>query len=538
MRKGKIKKLETKPIRNKEKEQKKIEQSSEVKPTEKTLPPQEHPDQIKDKLADNLKWIQKEIGNNADISIREFEIGKTGVSAAIIFIEALSNQLVIQQQILKPLMIDFANVYPNQKQLSSTELKQKIENNILAVSKIQEIKRLSDLYYQVLKGATALCIDGVPIALLLNTQNEKKRNIEEPITEALVRGPRIGLTEHIGDNAAILRQRLSDNNLIFLEYKVGKRTQKTLYLAYIKDLVNPELLSEVKKRIEKIEIDDLPESGYVEELIKDNYLSPFPQVQNTERPDRVVGALLEGRVAILLDGTPFVLIVPVTFSMMLQSPEDYYENWIFGTVIRALRYAAAFVSLFLPSIYISFISFHQGLIPTTLAISIAGTREGVPFPSFIEAFLMEFAIEVLREAGLRLPRPVGQTVGLVGGLVIGQAAVQAGIVSPIMVIVVALTAISSFAIPQYGAGLVLRLLRFGGMILASLFGLFGVILFFLILSIHFVKLKSFGVPYAAPFVPYRLSDFKDIIYRAPILQMKKRPKMMQVQNPKRKGSGS
>ena len=239
---------------------------------------------------------------------------------------------------------------------------------------------------------------------------------------------------------------------------------------------------------------------------------------------------MEGRVAILLDGTPFVLIAPVTFSMLLQSPEDYYERWLPGTLLRLLRFMTAFVSLFAPALYISFISFHPGLIPTKLAISIIGSREGVPFPALIEALIMEVAIEVLREAGLRLPKPIGPAMGIVGGLIIGQAAVEAGIVSPIMVIVVAVTAISSFTIPQYSVGITLRILRFVAMFCAAIFGLYGVILFFLLLCSHLVKLKSFGVPYTSPAVPYRFSDWKDFMVRMPLKIMRRRPKIMHTKN--------
>ncbi|MEI2341487.1 spore germination protein, partial [Priestia megaterium] len=320
-----------------------------------------------------------------------------------------------------------------------------------------------------------------------------------------------------------------------VKFQVGKRSKKDLVVAYIKEVVNPELVEEVEKRIKKIDLDNVPESGYVEQLIEDNYLSPFPQVQNTERPDRVIAALMEGRVAILLDGTPFALIAPVTFSMMLQSPEDYYERWIPGTFIRFLRYIAVVLSLFTPALYIAFISFHPGLIPTKLAISIIGSRSGVPFPALIEALFMELSIEILREAGLRLPKPIGPAMGIVGGLIIGEAAVQAGIVSPILVIVVALTAISSFSIPQYSVGITLRILRFVAMLCAAILGLYGVILFFLFMMSHLVKLKSFGVPYMSPAVPYRLSEWKDLVVRMPLMMMKRRPKMMHTKDPLRKG---
>ncbi|SDK60131.1 spore germination protein, partial [Aneurinibacillus migulanus] len=319
------------------------------------------------------------------------------------------------------------------------------------------------------------------------------------------------------------------------KFQVGERAKKELIIAYIKDIADPGLVKEVKKRIKKIDIDNVLESGYVEQLIEDNYLSLFPQVQSTERPDRVIGALMEGRVAILLDGTPFALIVPVTFSMLLQSPEDYYERWIPSTLIRLLRFFAALVSLLAPALYISFISFHPGLIPTKLAISITSTREGVPFPSLIEALIMEVSIEILREAGLRLPKPIGPAMGIVGGLIIGEAAVRAGIVSPIMVIVVAVTAISSFALPQYNAGIPLRVLRFVAMLCAAIFGLYGLILFFLFLCSHLVKLKSFGIPYSSPAVPYQISDWKDFMVRMPLLMMKRRPKMMHTKDPRRKG---
>lgn len=291
----------------------------------------------------------------------------------------------------------------------------------------------------------------------------------------------------------------------------------------------------MKQKIESIDIDNLPESGYVEELIEENNFSLFPQVQSTERPDRVVAALTEGRVAIILDGTPFALIVPATINMFLQSPEDYYERWIAGSLVRFLRYVAAFIAVFTPALYISFVSFHQGLIPTKLALSIISSREGVPFPILIEALLMEVSIEILREAGLRLPKPIGQTIGIVGGLVIGDAAVQAGIVSPVTVIVVALTAISSFSLPQYNLSISLRILRFIAMFLAATLGLYGVIVFFIFFSIHLVRLKSFGVPYLSPAVPYQTNDWKDFLIRLPISAMKKRPKIFKPTDTIRKG---
>lgn len=484
----------------------------------------------------DLELVRTEIGHNSDVQFREFYIGGTGIGAAIIYVDGLSDKELIDQHIMKSLMVSFSEKNNQDPSLVQGVLsKEFIKNQVLTISEVTETQHVNDLTSKILTGSTALLVDGLQHVLILGTTKGKSRSIEEPSSEQLVRGPRVGFTESLRDNAALLRQHGDNNNLSIIKFQVGQRSKKELVIAYIKDMADPALVEEVQERIRKINIDDVPESGYVEQLIEDNYLSPFTQVQNTERPDRVYSALMEGRVAILLDGTPFALIVPISFSMMLHSPEDYYDRWLPTFLIRLLRYFAAFISLFGPSLYISFVSFHQGLIPTKLALSIMGTREGVPFPALIEALIMEVAIEILREGGLRLPKPIGPAMGIVGGLVIGEAAVQAGIVSPIMVIVVALTAISSFAIPQYSAGITFRMLRFIAMFFAAVFGLYGVVLFFLFLCSHLVRLESFGVPFVTPIVPYRVSDWKDFMIRMPLVKMKRRRKAIHRKDSIRKG---
>ncbi|MEH6852074.1 spore germination protein [Bacillus sp. 491mf] len=484
----------------------------------------------------DLELVKKEINDNSDVHFREFNIGRTGIKAAIIFVEGLSDKELIDTHIMKSLMVDFYEEYMNDSSYKKgTVSKEFIKEQVLSISEVSEAHDINDLMSKVLTGSTALLVDGSPDVLILSTTKGRTRNVEEPISEVSVRGPRIGFTEVLSDNTALLRRHGENAGLSLVKFQVGKRAKKELVVAYMKEIADSELIEEVKRRIQKIDIDNVPESGYIEQLIEDNYFSLFAQVQSTERPDRVIAALMEGRVAILLDGTPFALIAPVTFSMMMQSPEDYYERWIPGTLFRILRFGAAIISLFTPALYISFISFHPGLIPTKLAISIIGGKMGVPFPAIIEALLMEVAIEILREAGLRLPKPIGSAMGIVGGLIIGQAAVEAGIVSPIMVIVVAATAISSFALTPYSTAIPLRILRFAGMFCAALFGLYGLILFFLFLCSHLVKLKSFGVPYVSPAVPYKASDWKDFIVRAPFQMMKRRPEMLHPKDPIRKG---
>ncbi|MCZ1264730.1 spore germination protein [Paenibacillus tundrae] len=474
---------------------------------------------------------------NADVHIREFTIRGTNTRAAVMYIDGLVDQQLIDEHLITPLMIRGVPELQQESFLHPADIhqiKNYLSNQLLPVSQIQETESLQELALGVLGGKNALLVDGMQGALMIGTPKGISRNIEEPLSEALLRGPRIGFTEHLSDNTGILRRFGSNQSLFIQKFEVGTRIKKDLAIAYIEDIADPELVAEVQRRIEGLDMDVMLESGYVEQLIEDDELSPFQQIQNTERPDRVISGMLEGRVAILLDGTPFALIVPATFSMLLQSPEDYYERWIPGTFLRMLRFLAAMIALFAPALYISFISFHPGLIPTKLALTIIETRNGVPFPSIIEALIMETAIEILREAGIRLPKPIGPAMGIVGGLIIGDAAVQAGIVSPFLVIVVAVTAISSFSIPTYSAGITLRILRFTGMFSAAALGLFGVIMFFLLICSHLVRLKSFGVPYVSPVVPYSLSEWKDLLIRAPIKMMRRRPRMMNPTDPDRK----
>lgn len=483
----------------------------------------------------DVELIKQAIGNNCDVHFREFIMGGYEVGATLIFVAGMQAADHINTQVLQILMMDAEKDSKDNKSLpSNSELSAYMKQKLLPVCEIKEVVDIRDLNQSILNGHIALFIEGMSNVLVMSMPNEKTRPITEPISEVLIRGPRIGFTEVLSENTAILRRQGRTENLEMTMYEVGNYLKKNLVVAYMKDIVNPDLLQEVKQRISKMDMDYFAESGYVEQLIEDNILSPFQQGQNTERPDRVISALLEGRIAILLDGTPFALIVPVTFSMLLQSPEDYYERWIPGTLLRILRFFAAFVALMAPALYISFISFHPGLIPTELAISIIEARQGVPFPSLIEGLILAISLEILREAGIRLPKPIGPAMGIVGGLIIGEASVQAGIVSPFLVIVVAFTAISSFSIPMFSAGITLRFLRFVGMLFAAILGIYGTVLFFLLICSHLTKLKSFGVPYVTPISPFRINDWKDLFLRAPLPLMKQRPDMMKTQQKKRR----
>ncbi len=473
----------------------------------------------------DLQIIRTAIGGNCDLRTREFPVNKMNAKGILFFVDGMQNDRLLNMKVMEFLMYE-----ATAESLAAPPQ----PDAMFPFRSLSQAPDLESFGRSVLFGHLGLLIEGLSGGLLIEYPDGANRTIMEPVSEVLLRGPRLGFSEVLSENTSMLRRQGFSDQLEMKSRRVGTRLQKDLVIAYFKDIVNSDLLQEVEARISRLEMDFAAESGSVEQLIEDNGFSLFQQAQNTERPDRVIGALLEGRIAILLDGTPFALIVPATFSMLLQSPEDYYERWLPASLLRMLRFLAAFLALMAPALYISFISFHPGLIPTELALSIIETRQGVPFPSLIEVLILEVSIEILREAGIRLPKPIGPAMGIVGGLIIGDAAVQAGIVSPFLVIVVAVTAISSFSIPTYSAGITLRALRFVGMLFAAFLGMFGTILFFLLLCSHLTKLKSFGVPYLSPVSPYRLRDWKDLFLRAPLSLMKKRPAMLKTKNSRRR----
>ncbi|WP_018086570.1 spore germination protein [Desulfurispora thermophila] len=339
--------------------------------------------------------------------------------------------------------------------------------------------------------------------ILRQTKQKKPplRQVSEPQSENAVRGPRNSFIEDLETNLRLLNKHLPAPDLTREDMTLGRASPTAIALVYLRERVRPELVDEVKRRLDKISVVAVLESGYIEHFIQDSPASPFPQVMVTERPDRVSIALLEGRVAILADNTPFVLVVPGELLSLLQAADDYYNKRHFNTLVKLLRYLALVASLMLPSLYIAITAFHQDMIPSELLINIAAARQGVPFPAILEAVFMEVTFESLREAGIRLPTVVGQTVSIVGALVIGQAAIQAGLVSPLMVIIVAFTGIASFTVPQYPLGQAVRVLRFPLMLTAALLGLFGVMLGLLAILLHLSALRTFGIPYLSPLSP-------------------------------------
>ncbi|MBS4007093.1 MAG: spore germination protein [Clostridium sp.] len=448
-------------------------------------------------LERRLALIRERLGESKDIVIREFSSSNNQVKLAILYVDGLVDRRLINDHIIRPIQSDFI-VKNFSHRLTEQNALQFLKKHITSISEVAEAANLTQAIKMMFSGETALLINGEKKILVYSTRSWDRRSVTEPETEPAVRGPREGFTETLRTNTALLRRRIRHENLRMESVRAGRRTGTDVVLAYINDIVNPLTLEEVRKRIAAIDTDSILESGYIEEFIEDVPFCIFPQIEHTERADKAAAAILDGRILILVDNTPHALIVPTSFFQFIQASEDYYERPHIATALRFLRLFVLNIALMLPAVYVAIITFHQEMLPTTLLLSIAAAREGVPFPAVAEALLMEAMFEVLREAGVRLPKTVGQAVSIVGGLVIGDASIRAGLVSPSMVIVVAVTAISTFALPAFNASIALRILRFPLIILAGLMGLYGVIFGLLIILIHLAGLQSFGVPYLSP----------------------------------------
>jgi hypothetical protein len=479
----------------------------------------------------NLATLKDIFSDYADLVMRPFNIGGyERLRAALVLIDGLVNTVIIDDYILQALTHSIDSRQSDDLLTDPNELKEWVKQVGLNTVEVEEAEDLSNVVEAILVGDSVLLIDQLNIAFIIDTKGWEKRGVSEPSNEQVIRGPRDGFTETLRINTALIRRRIRDPQLKLISFKIGTRTKTDVAVMYIEGVAEQSVVNEVRKRLQNITFDGILESGYIEQLIEDHPWSPFPQVQYTERPDKSVSHLLEGKVVILVDGSPFALIVPAIFIQFYHSPEDYYERFLIGSLVRFIRLLSFFFALALPSFYIAFASFHPEMIPSRLHIAMAAGRATVPFPAIVEAFLMEVAVEILREASVRLPGLIGPTIGIVGALVIGEAAVRAGLVSPIMVIVVGLTTICSFVIPNYSAAIALRMLRFPTMIFAAMFGLYGIMFFGILIIIHLCSLKSFHVPYMAGFTPSRLSDLKDTIFRAPLYNMTKRPTPFNLKN--------
>ncbi len=468
--------------------------------------------------------------NCYDIVLRRFTVGKDRTECLLAYIEGIVDKTRVNDNILKALMTETRQAEDKGGPVGPGSLMEMVRNTSISVGRVEEVFTMKEVVRHILAAGCVLFMDGSSHALVIHTIGELGRSVEQPVSETVVRGPFEAFTERLNVNTALLRKRIKSPDLKMEKFVLGRLSKTDVVLVYVRGLADEGTLDEIRERINRIDTDMIVDSSYIEQFIQDSPFSPFPQAEAAEKPDGCAAALAEGRFVILVDGSPISILVPAVFVHFLGSSSDYYERFYFASFIRLIRYISLLIALLGPSIYIALTTYHQEMIPTPLLINIAIGRAEVPFPAIIEALLMEITFEILREAGVRLPPPVGQAVSIVGALVVGEAAYQAGIVSRAMVIVVAITGIASFTIPAFNTGISIRLLRFPIMFLAAALGVFGIIMGVLTILIHMASLRSVGVPFLSPITPVSLGDWKDAVVRFPLWSLRTRPAFIQKNN--------
>lgn len=483
-------------------------------------------------LEANLAAFRRKLGASPDLIIRRLRLGpETGIAGALLMIGGLTDQQVVNRDIIRPLM----NEMKQAKGKGTEDLLDYLADKVVVIGEVRREPQFEQALDLLLQGDTILLLDGEAEALVFSTKGWEKRSIQEPESEQVIRGPHEGFTEDLRTNTALLRRKIIGPGLQFEEMKIGRRTRTTVAIAYLKGVVNEKLVEEVRTRLKRVNIDQILDANYLVEFISDAPFSIFPTITYTERPDVAAAKLLEGRVAIFIDGTPMVNTVPTLWVESFQSPDDYNFSFHYATLIRMLRYLSFFLAVFSPAIFVALASYHQELLPTPLLVTLSGATEGTPFPIVVEMIMMGAFFEILREAGIRIARPVGSTISIVGALVIGEAAVSAGLVGGPTIIVVALTAITSFVVPrQVTAGIVLRLTF---TLLAGMLGAYGILIGMLFTLLHLASLRSFGVPYLSPLAPSTAADLKDVLVRVPIWAMGTRPRLIGWPRPQRQPVG-
>lgn len=480
--------------------------------------------QVSSVMGDNLNKLKEIFKNSDDIVYKQVPLGKFATKSLLVFINGMANKKIMEYQILTPL------THINDLDMKGQDLYNYVRENLLTASIVNEGDTFDKLLQPLLFGEILLFIDGSNNAMIIGGQEIQGRSVEAPTGEQTIRGPKEGFVESLQDNIALIRKRLLSPNLAVELLTVGKRSRNSVALVYLRGVIREGLPEDIKEKVKDIGFDGLLAITQVEQLIVKHKWSLFPQMLATERPDRTVGSILEGRAALVLNGTPFVIIIPTTFATFLTAPDDYYGVSIVGTFIRLIRYIGLFETTSLAAIYVALTAYHPGLIPTSLALSITGTRIGLPFPVVFEVLLMELSLYLLSEAAIRLPKPMAQTVGVVGGLVIGQSAVQAGIISPIIVIIAASSAIASYTIPNYAMTLSTIIIRLILIFCTATLGLYGYFMGQIFLLIHAASLENYGVKYLEDYSPFSLQKLKDTFVRAPLHIINRRPDYLEPQD--------
>ncbi|WP_081418647.1 spore germination protein [Paenibacillus sp. Leaf72] len=469
-------------------------------------------------LKSNIDTFTKLLGHSSDLEIKPFASDLAPeITMSLVYLSEMVNEATLNESVLRPLMEE-----DKQAEERSNALIHLIKEQIIQVGSTYCTDSIEEAIDMLLNGYCLLLVQEASSGLMINVSSKEGRTVSEPTTQTVLRGPQQSFNEILSTNINLMRQIIKSPDLHIESMVVGSQTRTQIAMLYLNGVASAEAVKTIRERLEAIEVSGILESGYIEALIQEKRYTPFPTLMNTERPDAVAGGILEGQIAIVVDGTPFVLLAPVTLFQFFQTPEDYYHRFDIATFLRLIRFVSFLISMLLPALYIAVTTFHQEMLPTTLLITLAAQREGIPFPGLVEALIMEMTFEVLREAGVRMPRAIGPAISIVGALVLGQAAVDAGIVSAGMVMVVSFTAISSFVIPQFNIAISARLIRFTFMLLAGVFGFMGIVAGFMAMLIHLAGLESFGVPYMTPLAPFNWSAMKDTFIRAPHKALLKR----------------
>ncbi len=471
-------------------------------------------------LSKNIELFEDIFKNCDDIVKRRFNIGKAHPTAVYIaYTDNMVDRTILQQDTIKNIMFSMDDI-PAENQFEY------LKKHALQSVDVKELLTLDEITQSTMTGDVIMLVDGYNKALMLSLKSFPNRGIPSVETEITVRGAKDSFTELAAFNKVLIRRRIKDTSLKMENMKVGIRSRTDVTVAYLDGVADPTLIEEVKRRLNSFTIDGILDIGMLEHLIETKWYSLFPQFQSTERPDKTASALLEGRIVLLVDNSPMALILPVTLTSFFQAADDYYGRWPYVSFIRILRYVAAFFAMSFPGLYVAVTNYQPELIPTSLALSFTSARQGVPFSILVEVIILLLAFELLMEAGVRLPSPMGNTIGIVGGLIIGDAAVSANLASPMVVIVVAFTAIASFTIPNETFLSAFRIVKYMILFLSSVLGLYGFILGLMLVLIHLADLKSFGIPYLSPFVASNLeedSPLSDSVLKFPIFKMPFRP---------------
>lgn len=454
--------------------------------------------------------------DNKDVIYRRLCIAD-GTNVFIFFVDGMVDKEVINLSILQPLLN--RNKFED---LQGKNLFDYIYDSVIETHQVNKADTQEAAIIGVLTGDTGIFIDGYPYYILCETKGFEKRNVDKPQVEGVVKGAQEAFNENLRTNITLLRRILKNRELTTYFIDLGKRNNEKFAVIYLNNLANPALVNEVIRRMKSIDTDLIMSDGILEQFIEDHPMSIFPTVLSTERPDRTVAHLVEGKVVILTDGSPFALIVPTTIADFLHTPEDTTLRWQYGTFIRLIRLFAFFVATMLPGMYVALTTFHGEMIPTDLLIAIAKARENVPFPTIVEVLLMEVSFELIREAGIRIPGIIGNTIGIIGALILGQAAVQANLVSPVLIIVVAFTGLGNFAIPDFSLAFGARIIRVFFIILGASLGFYGISLGILTIFALTVSLNSFGVPVFSNIAPKTRRSY-DFLFKWPIWKQELRP---------------